>query len=326
MMHADTKEHVKLFKEAVNWYAESLTNGQGNYKTDAEIEAYLASLKFVGNDDGGGGKEDGVRPAAETGTDRVNSDDTLPVGSPPDAAAAPVPSQEAVFEDSTYNAQWLSPAEADALFAHLKEVGEKQRPRNAAGEPASMKYPLWTIYYGMKREKDGAIALDRWGSYHESWIRVEEPSPEVARCCEKLREFQGLPASDVNSIVVNYYFDGDTTYIPAHRDTVACLKEGSSIYCLSLGASRSFCLVDNSNSGGYIKEEMDVKKEWVVRHGDLFALGQRTNELYCHAVPKVPPLFCERSLLHAACCRGDRRSPPPASFSVLLVRACRSLR
>lgn len=194
------------------------------------------------------------------------------------------------FEDSSYHSQWLSSEEADTLFAHLKEVGDKQRPRTESGEPSSMKYPLWTLYYGTKRAKDGAIALDRWGSYHESWIRVEEPSEQIAACCEKIRKFYNLPSSDINSIVVNYYFDGDTTYIPAHRDTVACLKEGSSIFCLSLGAARSFLLVDNDNSGGYIRESMDVKKEWLVSHGDVFVLGQKTNEMYCHAVPKEPAL------------------------------------
>ena len=83
---------------------------------------------------------------------------------------------------------------------------------------------------------------------------------------------------------------GDTTYIPAHRDTVACLKEDSSIFCLSLGATRSFLLVDNDNSGEYIYENMKIYKEWKVAHGDMFALGQTTNENYCHAVPKEPAL------------------------------------
>ncbi len=218
-----------------------------------------------------------------------------PVAAPSSSAShstttALPPTTQEEFEDSTYHSQWLPSKEADELFAHLKEVGEKQRPRTDNGEPSSMKYPLWTLYYGTRRAKDNAIALDRWGSYHESWIRVEEPSEPVAAVCEKLRKFFKLPSSDVNSIVVNYYFDGDTTYIPAHRDTVACLKENSTVICLSLGAARSFLLVDNENSGGYVRESMDIKKEWLVSHGDLFAMGQKTNEMYCHAVPKEPAL------------------------------------
>ena len=71
---------------------------------------------------------------------------------------------------------------------------------------------------------------------------------------------------------------------------MACLKECSSIFCLSLGATRSFLLVDNDNSGEYIYENMKIHKEWKVAHGDMFALGQTTNENYCHAVPKEPAL------------------------------------
>ena len=47
------------------------------------------------------------------------------------------------------------------------------------------------------------------GSYHESWLRVQEPSQEIAACCEKIRKHYHLEATDVNSVVVNYYFDGN---------------------------------------------------------------------------------------------------------------------
>ena len=196
------------------------------------------------------------------------------------------------FDDSTYHKSWLSECEAAALFSHLKAVGEEQRPRNSSEvpTPVTMKYPLWALYYGIKRQKDKAIALDRWGSYHESWLRVEEPSEEIADCCKKLRRAFGLSSSSVNSIVVNYYFDGDTTYIPAHRDTVACLEDDSSVYCLSLGATRSFVLTSNESSGQYQRDKMDIEKEWRVGNGDLYALGPRTNENYCHAVPIEPAL------------------------------------
>ena len=46
------------------------------------------------------------------------------------------------------------------------------------------------------------------GSYHESWLRLQDPSPEILACCEKIRQHYHLDSTDVNSIVVNYYFDG----------------------------------------------------------------------------------------------------------------------
>ena len=77
--------------------------------------------------------------------------------------------------------------------------------------------------------------MDRWGSYHESWCRVLEPCDELKVVAEKIRKLFDLNSNSCNSMVVNYYFDGDTTYIPAHRDTVHCLEDNSSVYCLSLG-------------------------------------------------------------------------------------------
>jgi len=185
-----------------------------------------------------------------------------------------------IFMDSAYYKNWLSRNEADDLFKNLELLGTRE-----IGDSTKTKYPLLSNYYGFKRDKDGAVALDKWGSYHESWLRVLEPTPEIARICEKLRFAFKLSSHAVNSVVVNYYFDGDSSYIPAHRDTVACLQEGSSIFCLSLGATRSFLLTDNADVGKFNEDEMNVQRKWKVQHGDLFALGIETNESFCHAVP-----------------------------------------
>lgn len=97
------------------------------------------------------------------------------------------------------------------------------------------RYPLWSSYYGSKRPLDGALALDRWGSNHESWLRTEEPPLVLEKICEKLRKEFNMTDDCMNSMLVNYYYDGASTWIPAHRDTTACLKEGSDFICMSLG-------------------------------------------------------------------------------------------
>ena len=195
------------------------------------------------------------------------------------------------FHDSVYIKQWLTQSEADLIFQELAEVGIKMRPKDTAeAVKAKAKYPLWSKYYGFKRRLDGALALDRWGSYHESWMRVEEPPPRLAECCSRLRSRFRLSDNDVNSMLVNFYYNGDDTYIPAHRDTTACLADGSHIIALSLGAARDFLLCDNADAGKFIKEEMKIHREWRVAHGDLFALGQQTNLDFCHAVPQEPGL------------------------------------
>ncbi len=215
------------------------------------------------------------------------------------------------FMDSKYYKQWLSEEDATALFNYFAVIGEAQRPnKQPQSTPQSStvqpigtvqsdgtaietarkvhsKYPLWTKYYGLRRHVDNAIALDRWGSYHESWLRVEDPPAILTDVCDRLRkQFQPNQPESVNSMVVNYYYDGENTYIPAHRDTVACLQDNSEVICLSLGTSRDFVFVPNDQCGHYVKSNMSIVKEWRVNHGDLFAIGMKTNEAYCHAVPQ----------------------------------------
>lgn len=200
-------------------------------------------------------------------------------------AAAPSYAQSTEnYLDSVFIRGFLTTNEADALFRDLRLIGEQKRPKTHVENP---KYPLWALYYGLKRARDGALALDRWGSYHESWTRVEEAPSCIERIAEKLRKVMGVPSNEIiNSMVVNYYYDGASTYIPAHRDTVNCLQSGSRIYCLSLGSTRSFMLVKNEDCGKYIAEDMTVIREWKVSHGDVFGIGLDTNDRFCHCVPR----------------------------------------
>jgi alkylated DNA repair dioxygenase AlkB len=181
------------------------------------------------------------------------------------------------FMDSFYIQNYLSQEEADELFECLAIIGEAQRPKDTSiANKMHSKYPLWTKYYGLARSLDGARALDRWGSYHESWTRVSEPPTALARVAERLRKTSSTQEV-INSMVVNYYYDGQNTYIPAHRDTTACLQDNSIIYCLSLGATRDFILCSNEDAGKYSYNDINhVIKKYSVSHGDLFALGVKT--------------------------------------------------
>lgn len=131
------------------------------------------------------------------------------------------------FMDSTYTREWLSKNESDIVYDYFKSLGQTLREQivKFQASSADIKYPLSTITYGARRGLDGALALDRWGSFHESWCKVEEPTDLVVNLANKLRERFSLPEHALNSVVVNYYWDGTTTYIPAHMDTVACLEE-----------------------------------------------------------------------------------------------------
>lgn len=66
------------------------------------------------------------------------------------------------------------------------------------------------------------------------------------------------------------------------------MEDNSQVVCLSLGATRDFILCDKSNAGEYERDQLRIEKEFKVGHGDLFCLGQETNNQFCHAVPRDP--------------------------------------
>ena len=160
-VQSDQKVSVQAFKEKIGWYVNTLTSGNSLPATDKDIEQYLKNLspsvvEYLTNpterEGGSNGKEDNIRPAEEN------------TGIAPISVPVSISTQQTseLYEDSSYHRSWMTTEEADALFQHLKEVGEKHRPREADSSSASMKYPLWTLYYGSKRSKDNAYALDRW--------------------------------------------------------------------------------------------------------------------------------------------------------------------
>ena len=238
-----------------------------------------------------------------------------------DAADAPPAPPPQRFLDSALHRAYLSPSEADELLAELRATlaassaararaasarrcgdGVAPSPQPATAPPAATKpkparYPLITDYYGAPRAKDGALPLDRWGSDYESWCRVAPATSALARARRRLVALAAADAQDpaggavasaeaaLSSLAVNYY-EGGSTCIPAHQDTVTSLVERSKIYCLTLGASRDFVLCDAGSAGARRVAEMgEVAATFRPAHGDVFVLGPETNDRYCHAIP-----------------------------------------
>lgn len=107
-------------------------------------------------------------------------------------------SQE-TFVDSIYVKEWLSKSESDDLLNEMSKIGERQRPKGEHGlsnaSKVKSKYPLWTTYFGIPRTLDGAYPLDRWGSYHESWLRVKDAPPQIVKVCDRINQYFALQGS-----------------------------------------------------------------------------------------------------------------------------------
>jgi hypothetical protein len=198
----------QAFRDAVSWYNDKKS------LNDEELLSYLQTqIQNLGNDFGT--KFEDIRPPSTT-CESVER-----------CIEVPEHAGKEQFMDSTFERRWLINEDADNLFDHLFSLGKEMHEKMIQMQATTdIKYPLSTITFGSRRALDGARALDRWGSYHESWCRVEEPTDVILKLILKARNYFSLSEHALNSVVVNYYWDGETTYIPAHRDTVTCLEDG----------------------------------------------------------------------------------------------------
>lgn len=175
------------------------------------------------------------------------------------------------FCDSLFIRSFLTHSEADELMNHLIHFGSKP---HATMSKTKTKYPIFSKSFGLRRARDGARAVDRWGSYHESWLRVQEPTKQLKALRAKLIRHFNLSEQALNTMVVHYNNNGDTNFIPAHKDTTASLDENGAMFRIFLGGERKFTICSMDDVGKNIRSTMDISKEWDTLNGDLLAYGR----------------------------------------------------
>lgn len=160
------KTHDKVasrFKDACKWQA-----SEQNVDNEKIIEYLRSQIKELNEDDDfnfDNFKDNDIREAAATLNYVSNKD-----SSQSEAKEDHITNRhKETFMDSIYIKNWLTNQEANQFFDHLYEKGAamKEKMDSMIASNPGVKYPLSTITYGFKRELDDALALDRWGSYHE---------------------------------------------------------------------------------------------------------------------------------------------------------------
>lgn len=157
------------FKDACKWQ-----ESKPNACKEEIIEYLKCQIKELDEDDDFKGcnfKENNIRDASTTRNYVSNNHPSNKGNTPLDTAKEDhiVNRHKETFMDSIYIKNWLCNQEADQLFNHLYEKGAEMKKKmdSMIATNPDVKYPLSTITYGFKREIDDALALDRWGSYHE---------------------------------------------------------------------------------------------------------------------------------------------------------------
>jgi alkylated DNA repair dioxygenase AlkB len=175
---------------------------------------------------------------------------------------------------------WLAPADADALFAQLRDSidWETHVIRLFGREVASPRLSCWIG--------------DAGASYVYSRTRFEPHPwpPALAALRPRLERACGMP---FNSVLANLYRDGRDA-MGWHSDDEPALGREPVIASLSLGAERRFVFRRKSSRG-------PVALELQLPHGSLLRMAGATQRLYQHALPRTARVAAPRINLTFRC-------------------------
>jgi alkylated DNA repair dioxygenase AlkB len=160
-----------------------------------------------------------------------------------------------------YHPHFLSPLEADRLFAQLEVLTAWKQETASFGRP----FPRLTAYYA-----DPGVAYTYSGVTH--------PASDWPDHLIDLRQrIQEAALAPFNSLLLNYYRDGNDS-IGYHTDAEPELGRDPIVPSLSLGGVRQFVL-----------QHMRTRERitYDLTHGSLLVMAGTTQHHWRHAVPKT---------------------------------------
>jgi alkylated DNA repair dioxygenase AlkB len=159
-----------------------------------------------------------------------------------------------------YDPTFLPSAEADALFAYLRDTV----PWQQEGRPPRM-FPRLTAWYA-----NLGVTYSYSGVTHQAvpW------TPELLDIKQRAETAAG---TTWNSLLLNYYRDGQDS-IGFHADDEPELGTNPVIGSISLGAVRRFVLKHPASG---------EKLEFDLPHGSLLVMGGTSQHHWRHGIPKT---------------------------------------
>jgi alkylated DNA repair dioxygenase AlkB len=114
-------------------------------------------------------------------------------------------------------------------------------------------------------------------SYDYSGVSYENKPmhPLLVPICTKLEQTLGF---EPNSCLINYYLDGRSK-MGFHSDEIDNLEPGTQIIIISLGAERKLSFRS--------KADYEQRRQYLLPHGSLLYMSQRTQEFWSHAIKRA---------------------------------------
>lgn len=171
-----------------------------------------------------------------------------------------------------YYPNFMDTMEADAVFFDLKNTIPWQQDEIRVFGKVHQQ-PRLTALYGNKDK-----------TYSYSNIKMS-PNPWIP-ILEKIKlEIEKVCPTEFTTVLLNYYRDGKDSN-GWHADDEKELGINPIIASMSFGATRSFQLKHNSNTG--------IKKNILLEHGSLLIMKGTTQHYWKHQIPKTAKLIGPR--------------------------------
>lgn len=164
-----------------------------------------------------------------------------------------------------YYPHFMDTIEADAIFSELKNTIPWQQDEIRVFGKIHQQ-PRLTALYG---NKDKSYSYSNITMAPNPWIPIlDKIKLEVEKICK----------TEFTTVLLNYYRDGKDSN-GWHADDEKELGENPIIASMSFGATRSFQLKYNSNTG--------IKKNILLEHGSLLVMKGTTQQYWKHQIPKT---------------------------------------
>jgi alkylated DNA repair dioxygenase AlkB len=153
----------------------------------------------------------------------------------------------------TIQTGYLSPIAATKLYTELRDRIE------------------WDLRMSARHTACYGLSYDYSGVSYEN----KPMHPLLVPLCTKLEETLGF---EPNSCLINYYLDGRSK-MGFHSDEIDNLETGTQIIIISLGTERKLSFRS--------KADYEQRRQYLLPHGSLLYMSQRTQEFWSHAIKRA---------------------------------------